>query len=69
MTLKSILALSLDSNTNEATLKCAATVVRRFGAHITVTHIKGLAQVTAPSGFEMHSGLLGEALLREIEAT
>ena len=46
-----------------------AMVARRFGAHITVTHIKGLPQVTAIGGFDIHSGMASEALLREFEAT
>jgi len=69
MSVKSILVLSLNADANESTLDCALKVARRFGAHISVTHINGLPQITAAAGFDLNSGLPSEALLNEFEAS
>jgi nucleotide-binding universal stress UspA family protein len=69
MSVKSILVLSLDADANGSPLHCASKIARRFGAHISVTHIKAPPNFATGGGFGLDSGLPSESLLREFEAS
>jgi nucleotide-binding universal stress UspA family protein len=68
MTVKSILALSVDADTDESTLACATIIARRFRGHITVAHIKGLSELKIVSGVDAGSGLLSASFMGDLEA-
>jgi nucleotide-binding universal stress UspA family protein len=68
MTIKSILALPHDGDTEGSTLACAAIIARQFGAHVAATYIEGLPEQLVVSGLDGYAGYLSADLVAELEA-